>query len=178
MKYRRGNLCTDKKEYELNLRINCDMGSSKTTFHFDEESIAEDECSPRVIMSSPAGCPIFGMPPLWRWVENNSIIIGIVFILVGIYLALWGGKYYRITLLTISSMFMYIIMASVVFGIIMPTNTPQVFVWVMMVALLVVGLGLGYGAYNWPKFGVITVGFFSGLLFGTIVYTIFFGRLD
>lgn len=178
MNYRRGNLCSEKKEFQLNIKINCDMGSSKTTYHFDESSILEDECSPRVIMNSPAGCPIFGMPPLWRWVENQSIMIGLSFLIIGAFLAVLGGKYYRVTLLTISSMFMFLIMTTVVFGIIMPTNTPQFFVWIMIVALFILGLGLGYGAYNWPKFGVIIIGFFTGLLLGTIIYTIFFGRLD
>jgi len=39
-------------------------------------------------------------------------------------------------------------------------------------------MGLGYGAYNWPKFGIIIIGMFSGAIMGTLIYTVFFGRLD
>lgn len=51
-------------------------------------------------------------------------------------------------------------------------------VWILLSSILIVGLGLGYGAYNFPKFGVIVIGYFTGLLFGTLIYTVFFGRLD
>jgi len=51
-------------------------------------------------------------------------------------------------------------------------------VWTLFCASLTLGMGLGYGAYNWPKFGIIIISMFSGAIMGTLIYTVFFGRLD
>jgi hypothetical protein len=36
-----------------------------------------------------------------------------------------------------------------------------------------VGAGLAYGVYNWPKVGIVCIGFAVGAFFGTIFYTVF-----
>lgn len=83
MKYKHGNKCTDRKNYGLDLQINCDPLATTETYEIDGNSILDDECHPKVIMNTQAGCPVFSMPPLWRWSDQNSILIGILLVLLG-----------------------------------------------------------------------------------------------
>jgi len=39
-----------------------------------------------------------------------------------------------------------------------------------------IGLGLGYGSYNWPKFGLGIMGVVTGAILGVLVYTLCFSR--
>ena len=41
---------------------------------------------------------------------------------------------------------------------------------------LFIGIGLGVGAYKWPKFGIVSIGLFSGGIVGVIFYTICFSH--
>lgn len=70
MKFSHGNACTEEKDFSMRVQINCDEGASRTFFYIDENSIAQDECEPVVIMNSPSGCPVFSMPALWRWADE------------------------------------------------------------------------------------------------------------
>jgi hypothetical protein len=83
MKYKHGNKCNDKKNYGLELQINCDSLATEPSYSIAPESLEEDECHPRVVMTSPAGCPVFSMPPLWRWSDQNSLLVGLVLVVAG-----------------------------------------------------------------------------------------------
>ena len=64
------------------------------------------------------------------------------------------------------------------FGTIMPNSTPH---WMILICLLLcfgAGAGLGYGAYNWPKIGVFSIGAVVGGCLGTLVYIIFFSDVS
>ena len=60
----------------------------------------------------------------------------------------------------------------------MPTSTPHWMVWVSVVLCFGAGAGLGYGAYNWPKVGVFSIGLTVGAFLGTIIYIIFFTEFN
>ena len=161
-----GNACTIDKDYSLSIQINCDAGASRLSYSLDETSIVDDECSPVIIMNAPEGCPIFSMPALWRWGETFQYIVAVFFIFVGLLLLQFGGKYYMASIFTINSIGMMFLTLSVLFGIILPNSTPLELVWIMVGMSAGIGLGLGYGGYRWPKFGIFTIGLFSGSLFG------------
>ena len=37
---------------------------------------------------------------------------------------------------------------------------------------------MGYGAYHWPKLGVFVISLFTGSIFGTVLYTLFFSDVN
>mmetsp|Transcript_4438 Transcript_4438/g.7558 ORF Transcript_4438/g.7558 Transcript_4438/m.7558 type:complete len:311 (+) Transcript_4438:493-1425(+) len=176
MKFKMGNACTDKKDFSLQLQINCDPAASRTHYYLDEESIAQDECEPKVVMSSQHACPIIAMPAFWRWVESNAYFVGGLLVLVGALLLQYGGKHYMASIFIISSFGQACVVLSLIFGLLMPESTPQFMVWGIVIAALLIGSGLGYGAYHWPKAGISLIGLFSGGIIGTLLYTIFFSK--
>lgn len=129
-------------------------------------------------MNSRHGCPVFGLTALWRWVAENRYFVGCVLLLLGALLCEFGGKHYLASMFTISTFAMMITIVTLLFSFIMPSSTPQYMVWIIMAASLIVGLGLGYGAYHWPKLGIIVISIFAGAVFGTVMYTVFFGDIN
>ena len=51
-------------------------------------------------------------------------------------------------------------------------------VWIIMFMTLGVATGTGYGAYHWPRFGMVTIFLFNGYLMGITIYTALFGQYD
>lgn len=176
MVFTNGAQCTDEKKYQLTLQINCDEGASKTLWNLDEQSYLDDACSPRVIMTSKSGCPVFGIPPLWRWVDNNVYLLAATLVTLGSILLHMGGKHYIPSIGLINTFGMTCFMLTFLFTMIMPQSTPQFMVWILIGFSVGVGIGLGYGSYNWPKFGLGIMGVVTGSILGVMIYTLFFSR--
>lgn len=79
-----------------------------------------DECTPKIIMSSPAACPVISMTPLWKWVENHFVLLALFFAATGISLLAYGGKHYMVSLFVLVSMNATFLLTSAIFGLIMP----------------------------------------------------------
>lgn len=178
IKLTHGNACTERKNYGLDIQLNCDAGASKTTFELDLKSISTDQCVPKIIMSSPHGCPAFGLPPLWKWTDQNHWLICAVLIVVGTTFLTVGGRYYLGTMAFVSTFGMSCLMLTFLYGFVLPHTTPQWLVWLSISMSICVGMGLGYGAYNWPKIGVFTIGAVVGSLIGSLFYVVIFFQSD
>lgn len=129
-------------------------------------------------MNSPHGCPVFSMPALWRWAGNYAYIIGTILMLIGIALIQFGGKHYLASIVTINCLGMTFLVLFSMFGIVMPYSTPQFMVSLSILMSIFIGLGLGLGAYQWPKFGIVSIGMFAGALLGLLFYTVCFSNFS
>lgn len=177
MKMIHGNQCNATHNYELDIQINCDAGATKTTYKLDLDSIKENECTPKVIMNSPYGCPVYGTPALWNWIDSNVYVVAAALILFGAALLQFGSKHYFVSMAMISTFGMGSILMCLLFGFVMPHSTPHWMIWVCFGFCYGAGAGLGYGAYNWPKIGVFSIGSVVGGFIGTIIYIIFFSDI-
>jgi hypothetical protein len=108
----------------------------------------------------------------------NKILIGLFFLASGITMVEYGGKNFLISMSTISTLAMLVFLVTILFSFVLPTTTPQWLVWIVMFGCLGIGSGLGYGAYQWPKLGVIVISIFTGCIFGTVFYTAFFSDIN
>jgi hypothetical protein len=129
-------------------------------------------------MNTPYGCPIYGMPPLWNWVDYNVYLVSAFLIIFGAGLLQFGSKHYLVSMALISTFGVGFVLLSILYGVIMPATTPIWMVWVSIVLCFGTGAGFGYGAYNWPKVGVFTIGLTVGAFIGTIIYIIFFTEFN
>ena len=177
MKYKHGNKCTQEKNYGLDLQINCDPLAKESQYEIDPDSISKDECHPKVILTSAAGCPSFSMPPLWRWNYANHIIIGIFLVLIGGLLLQFGPQYDKECLIMISTMSISTIVLVFLHALIMPSSTPQWMVWITLFMSIGIGAGAGYSVYAWPKSGIIYIGLTLGTIFGVLIYLIFMSNI-
>lgn len=97
-------------------------------------------------------------------------------IFIGFGLIQYGGKHYLASIVTINTVGMMFLILFTLFGNVMPFSTPQFMVWICVFMSICIGLGLGFGAYQWPKFGIISIGMFAGGLLGLLFYTICFSN--
>jgi hypothetical protein len=97
---------------------------------------------------------------------------------MGIFLIHLGGKYYLTSIFVINSFGMMCLIMITLFAIVMPDSTPQFMVWACVIMSAVIGLGLGVGAYKWPKFGIVSIGLFAGSIIGVVFYVICFSSFS
>jgi hypothetical protein len=79
---------------------------------------------------------------------------------------------------TIAGLFATVSILTFVFGHIMPSYTPSFVVWIFIVLSAAIGGGLAYGAYNWPRIGIVLISLCTGFIIGMTVYTAFMGSWD
>lgn len=51
-------------------------------------------------------------------------------------------------------------------------------VWSCVFMSVIIGLGLGFGAYKWPKFGIVSIGMFAGSIIGVVLYVVCFSTFS
>ena len=95
--YKGGNYCNDTHPFSLLVQLNCDKYATVTTYDLDTSSIVYP-CSPRVIMSSKEACPVFALHTLWKFFDKYNYLAGLVMVFFGLYLLIWGGRFYKITM--------------------------------------------------------------------------------
>ena len=128
-------------------------------------------------MNSAAGCPSFSMPALWRWSDANSVVLGIFYIALGSILIQFGPTHDKFSLIAIATFGMGTFVLVTVHAFILPNSTPMWMVWISVLMALGIGAGAGYGVYEWPKIGVISIGISLGTIFGLLIYIMFMSNI-
>lgn len=90
----------------------------------------------------------------------------------------YGGKFYMASIAIMATLNAIFVSLSLIFGWIMPSITPQVMVWWLILLSIGVGCGNGYGAYHWPKGGIVVVCLYAGTIMGILFYSTFIGGYD
>jgi hypothetical protein len=97
LKYRGGNQCNATSEYIFELQLNCDPYSTKLHYELELASL-KYPCSPRVIMTTKEACPVLSLGTLWHFFNMYYHIFGVTMILGGIFLMIFGGRFYKVTM--------------------------------------------------------------------------------
>lgn len=89
--YPTGDKCSDTSNYMIQVQVNCNEDLTTATYHFDSASVS-DPCFPKVIMSSPAGCPVVSTGPLDDFLLTYWYIYAFPMIGLGAFLMVAGGR--------------------------------------------------------------------------------------
>jgi len=92
-----GFRCDKERDYKFVLETICDQDATESIATFKGSSL-EDKCMPTVELVSEFACPTFSLHALWRFFEKYSEPIACVLIVLGLFLMLFGGRYYRATM--------------------------------------------------------------------------------
>ena len=90
-------MCDAKSKFQMMLQLNCDLYAEKTTYSLDTASLV-DPCRPRVILSSKEACPKLSLGTLWSFFNKNYHFFGLFMMVLGIFLMIVGGRYYKFTM--------------------------------------------------------------------------------
>ncbi len=95
--YEGGNYCNETSLYSLRIEILCDEDAVVPTYDINTASIA-NPCSPSILMTARAGCPIFSMHTLWDFTQRYSLAFAFIMLGIGGFLLGAGGKFYKATM--------------------------------------------------------------------------------
>lgn len=93
---------------------------------------------------------------------------------LGIFLMIWGGKHYRVTMFLAGQMSVAAFLMIILFVGVYPANSPYWVVWLSLFVTLGIGAGVGYGTQRWARIGVLLLGAWIGGIFGGLLYSLVF----
>jgi len=171
LKFTGGNKCNATAYYALVVQLNCDTYATQTYLQLDLDSIAE--CSPRVIMTSQAACPVLTLGTLWQFFNQYYYIFGLAMMLTGGFLLTFGGRMYKVTMFIAGEVSIASFIMIVMFAAVYPNNSPMWVVWLTLMVSAGMGAGIGYAAQKWARIGVFLIGYWIGGFMGAIMYSMF-----
>lgn len=171
--YKGGNRCNATNFYQLEVQLNCDEYASKVSYVLDTSSV-KDPCSPRVILTSAESCPKLTLGTLWTFFNKYYYIFGVTMILGGIFLMVFGGRLYQVTMFLAGQISVAAFIMIIMFASVYPTNSPMWVVWLTLIVSIGMGSGVGYAAQKWARIGVLLIGTWIGGLFGALMYSMLF----
>ena len=100
--FKGGDACPTNSNvrYQTSVEIFCDGSANQIT---GAKVDASDPCYPKLSFSHKLGCPTLQVTSIIRYLSNNPWAIGIILLVFGALVTLWGGKYFVWVLVSIGS---------------------------------------------------------------------------
>lgn len=99
-----------------------------------------------MILTSKDGCPVFTLGSLWHFFNRYFYIFGLVMMLTGLFLMIFGGRLYKVTMFLAGQISVAAFIMIMLFTKVYPTNSPPWVVWLTLIVSLGMGAGTGYAA--------------------------------
>jgi hypothetical protein len=125
-------------------------------------------------MTSKNVCPILSLGTLWHFFNSYYYIFGTFMILGGLWLMIFGGRFFKITMFVAGQVSVAAFILIIMFTRVYPNITPMYVVWLTLMVSFGIGAGIGYAAQKWARVGVLLIGLWIGGLFGAIIYSMLF----
>ena len=172
------NWCSDEANYSFSATVNCDesiTGQGNAKILTVANSTASP-CSIHVTVAHAAGCPLIDTLGFARFNEENPWVMGLVMLIGGPLVALFGLKWFPYVSAGIGSViaFMGTMVLVSVFGW-METTVGLVLCLILAVAL---GVLCGWIMYKTVRIAVGILGAIGGYFLGTLIYTFLLAAFD
>ena len=157
--------------YQAIFKVFCDKSNLPVPFLIDE--ITNDQNQYLIIGRSLAGCPIVENSPVYQFIVDNQIPIGIIMIIVGIFECFLGLAIIKETIFFVGFLgaFGFLMM---IFGEFILDSSSGVFAsWLLILISVLVGTLIGYISTSLPKIGFMCLGFWIGFVMGFIINNLF-----
>lgn len=120
------------------------------------------------------GCIDQSFNLLWSFFSKNSVLFGAVFIILGLFLGLFGGHFMGITLFISGSTALVGLLLFLTYMYFMPSYAPDFVHWLVIAFALVGGALFGMICAQFVKIGCFLIGAWVGASSGTMAYDLFF----
>lgn len=94
--------------------------------------------------------------------------------IIGLFLVIFGGKYFRVTMFLAGQTSVCAFLMIILFVGVYPSNSPFWVVWLTLFVTLGIGSGIGYATSRWARLGVLFIGAWIGGLIGGLLYSLVF----
>jgi len=155
--------------------MRCNAAGNEDTI--DEEgplqTVKPGGCDYTTYTVSKANCPLFTLNALWQFLAKFFWFFGIVFVVLGFFIGLFGKKLFSVVLFVIGMLITTLFILFLFYWTFLKTNTEDWVGWVVLISALIAGIGGGYLLYKCQKCGAAAIGAWGGFIFGMLLNTAF-----
>ena len=163
----------EDKKNGLIYEFQCNENIEENFFSLDPASVADDDCVPKIVVSSKHGCKKLDINALWRWCEANWWILAIVLIVGGGFEWVLGQKMFKPTLFITGTLSVLTIVMFFFYAWVLPYSTASWLVWLIGAIGLILGLVAGFFLAKLAKIGIAALGAWVGVILALIIHEAF-----
>lgn len=169
-----GDICEGNEKHQTTLKIYCDPEVDEDNFldSINLDYFSNETCIHVIEARSIYGCTLNSIYLLKRIFDEYKIPFSILFIIIGIFLCLWGYKYLNITVMLVSSIIGSYLVTVAVLNFFPSTITSETRLWITLAIGFFVGLVMGFFLKNDVQGFVIMQAGILGYSVGTFAYQI------
>jgi hypothetical protein len=142
-------------------------------------NFGDDQCEKRVEFISKEACPLINFYSIWAFAQTYKIFVGLFFIAIGIFLAVFGNKFLIVTFLITTALATVTFLCIVLFAIFIKEGTSIYVVWILLILSTIIGLIVGFLMIKIMK---VTLGFilggYTGYMLGLFLYNMIFIQIN
>lgn len=180
IKMTKGEKCLEDSYHQTYFKVYCDPDVEDSEFlnTITFEGFRNDTCTHYINARSIYGCALNEMYLLKRFMEEYKYCCVVVFVLVGLFLCLFGKKYQTITIVVFFGILLMYIATVIVLNLIPNLITSEKNLWYLLVFSFIAGGIIGVFLKAKVKLVAILIGASMGYSFSEFVYQIIQNNID
>jgi len=172
-------MCNENKTYGISYEIVCDPEMDvKDTPSFTFNQDLSTKCRPYYTTRHKSGCQIGDLNAIWRFVEANSMIFGIVLMVLGSYNLTLGRKFVRPTIGIIFCLTTVAIILFLFYVFLLSDDAEKWVGWLLLTISVILGGIVGFFASKLIRVGVFFIGVWSGAGIGLLLNNMIFYKIN
>lgn len=138
-----------------------------------ETKIGVDRNPNYIEFESKVACPKANFYEVWKMLNDNFWIFGIIMIVFGLFLNFLGSKFVNVTVYIFTCLLTIIAFFILMFQFILKDGSKESTVWVVLAISAVIGAVFGYFVVKYRDWLLaIIIGGYTGFIFGNLLYNI------
>jgi hypothetical protein len=175
--------CREGVNYKMNLNLYCDDSHERDMDNNDLSGIQfvsynDVLCEYTVQAKSAHACYVFSLNALFRYITKYYIIFGIVMIIVGFFIGLFGKALVKPTICVVGTLAFVLVSALTIFTLAFDRDSSQVAEWVVFGICVVVGIFIGLLLAYLTRFGIAVLAAWGGVTVALMLYSSFLYQWD
>lgn len=154
----------------------------KCDFDKIEDPIVEyngdDECIPKLTITSRIGCRIGTLNDIWKFLEDNPTIFAIIMIAAGFFFTFFGYRLLIVTLFLLGFLLGIVGTSIIAYGMFVKADSPTYYGWIVLGVGAVIGLVIGFLLARFRKVGVFFIGAWGGVMLALVLNNILLYRAE
>ena len=172
MSLAKGELCPWKegKYFQITYEIKCNASENQMVLKFEDIEI--EQCSYIIQGESAYACPVNDYYRLQQFFESNKYTISFVIIIVGILIALFGKKLFKLIAVLLVAIIIVAVVGIFVVDLIKGWFKEESSIWITLGITFIVGLIIGITLLKCIDATFFLVGAGFGYIIGSVIYEV------
>eukprot|EP00343_Euplotes_focardii_P000880 CAMPEP_0205798960 /NCGR_PEP_ID=MMETSP0205-20121125/65_1 /ASSEMBLY_ACC=CAM_ASM_000278 /TAXON_ID=36767 /ORGANISM="Euplotes focardii, Strain TN1" /LENGTH=368 /DNA_ID=CAMNT_0053059463 /DNA_START=150 /DNA_END=1256 /DNA_ORIENTATION=- len=163
--------------FGIGFEIFCDKDITDEP-QFGLNNAKSTSCKPVYSTTHKAGCYTGDLNALWRFIESNNIVFGIIAMVLGAYNMILGRKFIRPTIGLIFCLTTVSIVLFIFYVLFLPHDVEKWVGWLLLSISVVLGSIAGFFASKLVRVGVFFIGLWSGIGLGLLLNNLIFYKIN